>query len=284
MTKLREIATGLRFPEGPVALADGSVLVVEIEAARLTRIGPDGRKTTIVAAHRRTQRSGDRAGWQRLRLQQRRLQLARAAAGRARPGGPGEGLLGRPHRARGPGHRQDRGALRRMRRRSRSRAPTTSCSTRTAASTSPTSARRRPREMDRGAVYYAKADGSLIKPVAFPSITPNGCGLSPDGKTLYFAETESARLWAMDILEPGVVKREGWPSVNGGASPRLSRRLPALRQPGGRRRRQHLRGDADQRRHHRVQPGRQDRSAHPHAGPPDHQHLLRRAGSAGRLM
>ena len=73
----------------------------------------------------------------------------------------------------------------------------------------------RPRDMDRGAVYYAKADGSLIRPVAFPSITPNGCGLSPDGRTLYFAETESGRLWAMDILEPGVVKREGWPSVNG---------------------------------------------------------------------
>ena len=47
MTKLLEIATGLRFPEGPVALADGSVLVVEIEAARLTRIAPDGAKTTI---------------------------------------------------------------------------------------------------------------------------------------------------------------------------------------------------------------------------------------------
>ena len=47
MTKLREIATGLRFPEGPVALADGSVLVVEIEAARLTRVAPDGAKTTI---------------------------------------------------------------------------------------------------------------------------------------------------------------------------------------------------------------------------------------------
>ncbi len=86
---------------------------------------------------------------------------------------------------------------------------------RMAASISPTSARAVRARIDRGAVYYAKADGSSIKPVAFPSITPNGCGLSPDGKTLYFAETESARLWAMDILEPGVVKREGWPSVNG---------------------------------------------------------------------
>ena len=35
----REITRGLRFPEGPIALPDGSVLVVEIEGARL--IMPD---------------------------------------------------------------------------------------------------------------------------------------------------------------------------------------------------------------------------------------------------
>ncbi len=34
-------------------------------------------------------------------------------------------------------------------------------------------------------------------------ISPNGVGLSPDGKTLYVAETATARLWAMDIVEPG---------------------------------------------------------------------------------
>ena len=48
----------------------------------------------------------------------------------------------------------------------------------------------RAREMDRGAVYYAKADGSSIKAVAYPTITANGCALSPDGRKLYFAETE----------------------------------------------------------------------------------------------
>ena len=32
------VATGLRFPEGPIALRDGSVLVVEIERKTLTRI------------------------------------------------------------------------------------------------------------------------------------------------------------------------------------------------------------------------------------------------------
>ena len=47
MTDLRILAKGLRFPEGPVALPDGSVAVVEIAAARITRIGPDGATSTI---------------------------------------------------------------------------------------------------------------------------------------------------------------------------------------------------------------------------------------------
>lgn len=42
MPELRTIAEGLRFPEGPVALADGSVLVVEIRRGTLSRVAPDG--------------------------------------------------------------------------------------------------------------------------------------------------------------------------------------------------------------------------------------------------
>ena len=33
--------------------------------------------------------------------------------------------------------------------------------------------------MDRGAVYYARIDGSMIKEAIFPIMTPNGVGLSP---------------------------------------------------------------------------------------------------------
>ena len=35
---IRVIATGLRFPEGPVAMKDGSVLLVEIERQTVTRV------------------------------------------------------------------------------------------------------------------------------------------------------------------------------------------------------------------------------------------------------
>ncbi len=74
----------------------------------------------------------------------------------------------------------------------------------------------RPRETDRGAVCYARADGTLIREIAFPMITANGVGLSPDHNTLYVTETEPARLWAFDLDGPGLIRRQPWPSPNGG--------------------------------------------------------------------
>jgi gluconolactonase len=71
-------------------------------------------------------------------------------------------------------------------------------------------------QRDHGGVFYARADGSLIKRVVFPLLTPNGIGLSPDLKTLYVAEMETARLWSYAIVEPGVVKKTPFPSQSGG--------------------------------------------------------------------
>ena len=45
--QFREIASGLRFPEGPIAMPDGSVILVEIERRTLSRVEPDGRVTVI---------------------------------------------------------------------------------------------------------------------------------------------------------------------------------------------------------------------------------------------
>jgi gluconolactonase len=74
----------------------------------------------------------------------------------------------------------------------------------------------REREMDRGGVFYARPDGSSAKVIARPVTTPNGIALAPDGRTLYYAETEGARVWAFDIEAPGVVRKDGWPSPHGG--------------------------------------------------------------------
>ena len=47
MAEIREIANGLQFPEGPIAMPDGSVLVVEIKRGTLSRVTPDGRITVV---------------------------------------------------------------------------------------------------------------------------------------------------------------------------------------------------------------------------------------------
>ena len=46
--QLTEIARGLRFPEGPIAMPDGTFYVVEIEKGCLSKIEPGGR-TVVVA-------------------------------------------------------------------------------------------------------------------------------------------------------------------------------------------------------------------------------------------
>ena len=63
----------------------------------------------------------------------------------------------------------------------------------------------RPRDRDRTGVYYASPDGNMIKELIFPMEAPNGIGLSPDGKTLYVAETPTGRLFAFDLVGPGQV-------------------------------------------------------------------------------
>jgi gluconolactonase len=73
-----------------------------------------------------------------------------------------------------------------------------------------------PRHRDNGGLYYALADGSRIVEVAYPMIMPNGVGLSPDGKVVYAAETETGRLWAFDLDAPGIARKYPFPSPHGG--------------------------------------------------------------------
>ena len=42
------VCEGLEFPEGPIAMADGSVILTEIKGQRLTRVKPDGSKALVV--------------------------------------------------------------------------------------------------------------------------------------------------------------------------------------------------------------------------------------------
>ena len=44
---MKEICRGLQFPEGPIAMVDGSVILVEIERGTLSRVSPNGQISVI---------------------------------------------------------------------------------------------------------------------------------------------------------------------------------------------------------------------------------------------
>lgn len=65
-----------------------------------------------------------------------------------------------------------------------------------------------------GALYYGTIDGKpLVHAATIPM--PNGAGLSPDGKTIYVSDTIFGRLWALDIVGPGKVAPGALPVMAG---------------------------------------------------------------------
>ena len=67
----------------------------------------------------------------------------------------------------------------------------------------------RARDLDRGGLYYAAADGSSVRCAADGLLGANGVGLSPAGDRVYVAESFTGRLWAWDLDAPGHVKGGG---------------------------------------------------------------------------
>ena len=75
MSNMRVITTGLEFPEGPVVMNDGSVILVEI-MARAADAGLPGRPQGDGGEDAgRTEWRRHGAGWQDLRHQQWRVRL-----------------------------------------------------------------------------------------------------------------------------------------------------------------------------------------------------------------
>ena len=212
---IRTVTEGLQFPEGPVACADGSVILVEIAAGALTRVAPDGTKTVIAKPGGGPNGAAIGPDGKPYIANNGGFEWAVDEQGRRRP------LVQAKDYSGGRLERVDlaTGAVEVLYREcagQQLRGPNDLVCDEHGGIYFTDLGKRRARDMDVGGVYYAKRDGSAIVEVAHPLITPNGIGLSPDGQTLYVAETEAARLWAFDIVEPGVVKKDPWPSPHGG--------------------------------------------------------------------
>ncbi len=214
MSEMRTIATGLSFPEGPVAMQDGSVVLVEIERQTVTRVRPDGRLEVI--AHTGGGPNGLAIGLDgafyvcnnggfAFRYEQRLLRPAGSTSdytgGRIERVDPATGAVTVLY---------DRCGEKRL------RGPNDIAFDSDGGFYFSDLGKSRARDRDHGGLYYARADGSRIMEVAYPLLTPNGVGLSPDGKTVYVAETETARLWAFDLESAGVARKHGFPSPHGG--------------------------------------------------------------------
>jgi gluconolactonase len=198
------VAEGLEFPEGPVAMADGSILLTEIKAGRITRVSPDGHKDVLVETgggpngaaigpdgalwiannggaftwHERrgltfpgpTPASHLGGSIQRYDFATCQISTIYEACDGRRLISPNDLVFD----AAGGFWFTDHG-----------------CTT--------------PEGRRFGALYYAKSDGSGIVRQRDQLLSPNGVGLSPDQHRVYVADTHHARLWAFDVEGPGVL-------------------------------------------------------------------------------
>jgi gluconolactonase len=211
----RVVTDGLLFPEGPIAMDDGSVLVVEIMGGRLIRVLPDGGKSVVAELGGGPNGAAIGPDGACYVCNNGGFNWVTHDDGYSRPLGRADDYTG------GSIQRVDlaTGAVTTLYDRCDGvpiNGPNDIIFDADGNMWFTDHGKTYDRVMDRGVLYFAAADGSFIREAAFPLITPNGVGLSPDGRTLYVSETETGRLWAYDVLGPGELSREPWPSPCGG--------------------------------------------------------------------
>jgi gluconolactonase len=203
MSELTEVTSDLQFPEGPIAMADGTVILVEMFGPRLTRVHPDGSKETIaeIAGGPNGAAIGPDGAVYLCNNGGRytpvdvggltipgpvdmdryiggRIQRVDLASGEVTDlyREVGDNPLWAPNDlvfdAHGGFYFTDHGLS-------------------------------HEREAHLSGICYAQADGSGIEEIVFPAHEPNGIGLSPDGDKLYWAETWHGRIMQRDITAPG---------------------------------------------------------------------------------
>ncbi len=202
MSNYEIIAAGLEFPEGPVVMPDGSIVLVEIKRGTITRVDPDDGSVDVLA-----QPGGGPNGaaigpdgalyvcnnggfeWgeargltipglvaddyssgriERVDLETGAVEVVYADVDGVPLKGPNDLMFD----STGGFWFTDHGKM-------------------------------RARTRDRGGLYYGKADGSSVREIAFPLDGPNGVGLSPQQDRVYVAETHQGSILYWELDGPG---------------------------------------------------------------------------------
>ncbi len=210
--EIQVVTEGLQFPEGPIAMADGSVLLVEIRRQTLTRVLPNGQQVIVAELGGGPNGAAIGPDGAVYVVNNGGFEWVR---------GPGDSIT---THGRAPKDYQSGSVQRVDLKTGESVTLYTECDGRPL---------RGPNDLvfdqdggmwfsdpgkvttewiHHGHLVYARPDGSMIRRIRDQMVTPNGVGLSPDNKTLYVAETLTSRLWAFKITAPGQIAEssENW--------------------------------------------------------------------------
>lgn len=196
------VADGLGFPEGPVVMADGSIILVEIQRKTITRVWGDGRREVVAetgggpnglalgpdGALYCCNNGGflyhevgdltlpgncppdyDGGRIERIDLSTGKVERILESVGDHKLKGPNDIVFDKA----GNFYFTDHGKT-------------------------------YSRHRDFGGLYFVSSGGEATE-MAFHYTSPNGVGLSPDEQTVYMADTMTGRLWAFDLSAPGVL-------------------------------------------------------------------------------
>ena len=193
MSTLELVADGLRFPEGPVALSDGSVMVAEIRGNSVARVAPDGSVTRHECAPGPNGMAIGPDGMAYV-MSDGGLAFVEDEDGLSFPEGLADpfvgGVIERMHPETGAiellyetvdGHHL--GVL-------------NDC-------VFDKSGAGHVVDTVYGKVYRFDPSGGSISTVAADFFTPNGLAFSPDGTNAYVSETETGKVWRLPVGSDG---------------------------------------------------------------------------------
>ena len=202
MNEYDVVATGLQFPEGPVVMPDGSIVLVEVKRGTISRVNPTNGVIDVVARPGGGPNGAAVGPDGALYVCNNGGFTWSEARGLTIPGlVPEDYSSGRIERI-----DMDSGEVEVLYAEVDGeplKGPNDIMFDSSGGFWFTDHGKTRARTRDRGGLYYGRCDGSLVREVAFPLDGPNGVGLSPEEDRVYVAETHQGSIFYWDLSGPG---------------------------------------------------------------------------------